>query len=96
MLESRCSHTNPPQEEIDAGKWVRIPKGFDSITGAQRFTWTEAGTPAPATTWGKFYTEHLQDADEADREVIERAMGIRFEFLEGGRVQWFPFTEKAA
>lgn len=30
--------------------------------------------------WGKFYTEHLKDATPEDREVIERAMGLRIEF----------------
>lgn len=90
MLESRVSQSHPPQQEIDAGKWVQIPDGFDRQTGEPVFRWAKAGEPAAATTSGKFYTEHLQDADEADREVIERAMGLNFSFEYGGGVSWKP------
>lgn len=47
------------------------------------------GTP---TTWGKFYTIHLQDATPEDRKVIERHLGIHFEF-NGDSVSWFPYSE---
>lgn len=91
MLESRCSCSNPPQGEIDAGKWVQIPTGrFDPATGRPTITWIEPGKPAPSTTFGKFYTEHLKDASPEDREVIERALGLHFDF-DGAGVAWWPF-----
>lgn len=95
LLESRCSVSHPPQDEIDAGKWISIPDGFDSVTGAPLSRWTEAGQPAPATTYGKFYTVHLQDASPEDRETIERHLGLSFTFEDGG-VRWKPFDGGAA
>ncbi len=50
--------------------------------------WREPGTPAPATTYGKFYTVHLMDATPGDRAVIERHLGLHFEFMPDGRVSW--------
>jgi hypothetical protein len=47
-----------------------------------------------ATVHGKFYTAHLADpavSDEA-REKIAQACGLRFRFLEDGRVGWCPVT----
>lgn len=85
MLESRCSRQDAPQDEIDSGKWIRIPNK-DILDD----WWHEAGKPAPATTYGKFYTEHLQDASAEDRDVIERHMGMHVEF-EGGAVSWRPY-----
>lgn len=40
----------------------------------------------------KFYSIHLQDAEPADRAVIEKAMGLHFEFSDdnGGSVRWSP------
>lgn len=90
MPESRCGHSNPPQDEIDAGKWVKIPDGFDQQTGAQQFRWTEAGSPAAAKTHGKFYTVHLQDATPEDRKVIELHLGVAFTFDDVGGVSWRP------
>ena len=90
MLESRCSQSHPPQNEIDAGKWIRIPNGFSRTTGAPEFRWTEAGKPAAATTYGKFYTQHLQDANPEDRDTIERHLGLHFEFDDVGGVRWSP------
>ncbi len=92
MLESRHGSSHPPQHEIDAGKWVRVPTGrFDTYTGEPTFSWYEAGKPAPATTYGKFYTEHLQDATPEDRDVIERHMGMHVEFHDDGKVSWQPY-----
>ncbi|MDR6381815.1 hypothetical protein [Paraburkholderia caribensis] len=91
MLESRCSCSHPKQEEVDAGKWVRSPTGmFDQSTGKPTFTWREPGKPAAQTTYGKFYTEHLQDATPEDRATIEQHLGLSFEFSEDGRVSWKP------
>lgn len=91
LLESRCGISNPPQTEIDAGKWISIPDGFDRGTGAPLTRWVEAGKPASATTYEKFYTAHLQDASPEDRSTIERHLGVSFEFVDGGQgVRWNP------
>ena len=97
MLESRCSTSNPPQAEIDAGKWVRMPTGeFSQSTGEPTFTYREPGKPAKATTSGKFYTVHLLDASPEDRQVIEQHLGLSFEFDEQGGVRWWPVGARAA
>lgn len=70
----------------------RAPAGFCSVTGAPQHTWRRKGEPAAARTWGKFYTEHLQDATPEDRETIERAMGINFNFASGDKVSWARFV----
>lgn len=57
----------------------------------------------PDGSWIKFYTEHLQDAEPADREVIQRHLGLRFIFgtdadQDGTRphsVRWAPYVEPA-
>lgn len=91
LLESRMSSSHPPQGEIDAGKWIRIPTGrFSEQTGEPTFQWVEPGTPASHVTYGKFYTEHLQDASPEDRRTIEQHLGLHFEFG-GGAVVWWPF-----
>ena len=67
---------------------------FHEHSGKPLFDWTEAGKPASDTTYGKFYTEHLQDASPEDRETIERAMGMHFDF-NGGGVAWCAYgTER--
>lgn len=43
--------------------------------------------PARSTAHAKFYTLHLQEATPEEREVIERAMGLRFAF-EAGAIRW--------
>lgn len=63
---------------------------FNEHTGKPKMDWTEPGTPAPDTTYGKFYTVHLQDASAEDRDVIERHMGMHFDFKDGG-VQWWQY-----
>lgn len=87
QMESYTSCYAPPQAEIDAGKWVQVPDGFSRINGAPQLRWVQAGQPAPATTHGKFYTVHLQDATPEDRETIERHLGLAFEFDERG-ISW--------
>jgi hypothetical protein len=88
MLESRMSMSHPLQDEITAGKWVQVPDGFDSTTGAQRLRWVEAGRPAGAVTHGKFYSVHLQDASADDRGLIEQHLGLAFQFDDNGGVRW--------
>lgn len=45
---------------------------------------------APATTDGKFYTVHLTDASEEEREIIERHLGLSLNFTSDGKVSWEP------
>ena len=81
----------PPKDEIEAGKWERYQSGFDQNTGEPTFSYRTPlppPTPSAATTWGKFYTLHLQDASPEDRAIIERHSGLTFEFLPDGRVKW--------
>lgn len=68
---------------------VKVPDGFDRVTGAPVTRWIAAGEPAPATTSGKFYTVHLQDASPEDRETIESHLGVSFTF-DGRDVAWGP------
>lgn len=92
LLESTMSRTNPPQEEIDAGKWIEIPTGrFDERTGKPTTQWAAPGTPASHVTYGKFYSEHLQDASPEDRSTIEQHLGLHFEFLPDGNIRWWKF-----
>lgn len=91
MLESRAGHSHPPQEEIDSGKWVRVQDGFDRRTGEPVYTFMEAGKPAGATTGGKFYSIHLQDATPEERAVIENHLGLSFDFRPNGSVSWKPY-----
>lgn len=76
--------------EMIAAGWKQYPDGFDQTTGKPVMRWARLGAPrpAPASTHGKFYTEHLQDATPEERAVIERAMGLRFEFDDAGGVRW--------
>ena len=88
LLESRSTSSNPPQSEIDAGKWRHVQSGYNSRTGEPTYTWHEVGKPASLTTHGKFYTVHLMDATPEDRNVIEQNLGIAFNFMDDGRVAW--------
>lgn len=93
LLEVR-GWSNSPTEAFK--REVREPR-FDQRTGervADYVTYTEEPTPAGPTTHGKFYTEHLQDATDEEREIIERAMGLRFTF-EGKGVRWTPYQAPA-
>lgn len=82
----------PTEATHGTSKMVRMQSGFSRETGAPEYTWKHAGEPARATTDGKFYTVHLQDATEEDRAVIEAAMGLTFSFEQGGRVSWQAIT----
>lgn len=89
LLEVRSSTSFPAAGYVEASD-PRAPR-FDSMTGkplppAKR--WIRTST-ADATTWGKFYTEHLQDATPEDRATIEGRLGLRFEFKDG-KVEWGP------
>lgn len=63
-----------------SGHWADFKYGWPH-------KWYVDGVPGSI----KFYTEHLQDATPEDREVIEKAMGLRFTF-EGDGVRWAPAT----
>lgn len=76
-----------------AGGNVMIPirDGFSRETGKPVYRWTEVGKPAAATTWGKFYSVHLQDATPEDRKTIELHLGYAFSFKDGSnQVSWRP------
>jgi len=63
-------------------------RGATSVGGV-----TTYHDPQPAgKAYGKFYTVHLQDATEEEREIIEQALRIHFEFA-GGAVKWWPYGE---
>lgn len=82
--EVRCSGSGYAEPDKDPLKdWTQQSHG--------RWSWREKPKPASATTHGKFYTEHLQDATPEDREVIERAAGISFTFDVDGTVTWRKF-----
>jgi hypothetical protein len=93
MLESKSSHSNPPQSEIDRGLWVSIPNGFNPETGEPAFKWCSAGQPAADTLYAKFYTTHLQDASDADRATIEQHLNLKFTF-NGSNVSWEPYPKE--
>lgn len=85
MPEVRASASHPtpgfPRE-------VRKPR-FSPTTGERvddYVTYTEEPKPASATTCGKFYSVHLQDATPDDRALIESHLGIAFYFTGDGHV----------
>lgn len=87
MVESRSMSSS----EAPGYERVAHPR-FNERTGERvedLVRWVQKGVAGP-TTDGKFYTVHLQDATPEDREVIERAMGLRFTF-DGRGVGWVPF-----
>jgi hypothetical protein len=75
MLEVRSSANFKPDDHPD---WIQVDEHH----------WREPGTPAAATTWGKFYTVHLMDASPEDRQVIEKHLGLTFVFTDDGKVSW--------
>ncbi len=88
MLEVRASARSAspafPRE-------VRQPR-FSPLTGERvddYVTYTEEPKAASATTWGKFYSVHLQDAAPDDRGLIESHLGIAFNFTDGGHISWY-------
>lgn len=92
LPQSTSTYSHPPQADIDSGKVVQVPNGYDSATGQPKTKWIGAPEPAPATTHGKFYVVHLEDASPADRDTIEHHLGLRFEFTDGG-VAWSPYWQ---
>lgn len=56
--------------------------------GDGRVSWDGPAEPAGAHAHAKFYTEHLQDATAEERAVIEKAMGLNFDFTPDGKVGW--------
>lgn len=86
MPEIRSSSSHPSE-----GYCVEhTRKRFNDRTGErQDEKWYSAPPqPASAKTYGKFYSVHLQDASAEDRELIERHLGLHFEFAADGRVAW--------
>jgi NAD-dependent dihydropyrimidine dehydrogenase PreA subunit len=71
---------------------------YDERTGERREEkwYSDQSRPAAATEHGKFYTVHLQDASPEDRELIERHLGLAFEFDENGGVRWRPVSAESA
>jgi len=84
QLESRAS------ANYEDSKYPRkVHSFYNTNTGEPEYTYKEEGRPASATTDGKFYSVHLQDATPDDRDVIEKAMGLKFEFMDDGQsVRW--------
>lgn len=87
MPEVRTTGGGWDAPDEDPGKvWKQLANG--------RWQWHETPKPADATTRGKFYTEHLQDAGPADAETIQQAMKVRFTFDEVGKVTWGPYEAR--
>lgn len=78
LLESRTSANFKARDD-----YVQVGEG----------RWREPGVPASKTTSGKFYIVHLQDATLVAREIIEKHLGLSFEFLPDGKVAWHPVQE---
>jgi len=95
----KCSCMTETPEKIRSGKdgygkpSIVVPTGmFNRVSGKPQMDWRSPGEPAALTTWGKFYTIHLDDATPEDRKVIERHLGTHFEF-NGDSVSWFTYSE---
>lgn len=79
--------------DISGKTLISVPTGlFNRNSGKPQMDWRSPGEPARATTWGKFYTTHLQDATPEDRKTIEQHLGYHFEFDDGG-VRWMSFSD---
>lgn len=88
MIEVRSSSSS----EVPGYERVAHPR-YNKRTGERvddHVWWVQKEFAGPTTT-GNFYTVHLQEATPEDREVIERAMGLRFTF-EGRGLRWVPFA----
>lgn len=73
----------------EPGDWVQL-RNASSLAYKDEFAsyaWHKRDVERP-TTHGKFYTIHLLDASPDERDVIERAMGLNFDFRDDGRVGW--------
>lgn len=87
---SICNFEQPGYDRIASPR-------YNERTGervADHVDWVKKSVAGP-TTHGKFYSVHLQDATPEDREVIERAMGLRFTFHDLGGVHWAAFDGRA-
>lgn len=73
------------------GEWVQLRSSMDREKKDEfaSYPWHKVEAER-ATTHGKFYTVHLQDASPEDRALIEAHLGLSFAFEEGGRVSWRP------
>lgn len=95
MLESRTARSDPPPAG-EEDKWRKVHRSYNTRTGDPEYWWEEVGKPAAATTSGKFYSIHLQDATPEDRAVIEEHLGLTFEFTnDGNDVRWKRFVGDA-
>ena len=91
MPESRSSSSDPGRLEDGRERYpLKVQNGFNPTTGEPKYTYYEAPRPASATTSGKFYSVHLQDASPEDRAIIEQHLGVAFEFRDDGHVYWKP------
>jgi hypothetical protein len=88
--------TGEDHHSLGSGEWVRpdaIPEsvnlaGWRDLT---RYRWVLIGTHP--THNGKFYTAHLRDPRVSDetRERIAAVCGLRFTWLDDGRVSWHRY-----
>ncbi len=88
LMESTTSSSKkPPQEQLDTENWLPPVEG-ESPQGWRQLS------PAPATTYLKFYTVHLLDATPEDRDTIEQHLGLKFTFVDNDtRVRWTPYPK---
>lgn len=86
MLEIRSSSSSPNGDYCVE----HTEKRFNERTGERndRKWYSPPAQPASATTYGKFYSVHLQDASPEDRALIEQHLGLHFDFNEDGSVAW--------
>jgi hypothetical protein len=100
---SRQAHDPMPESQRVAEGWA-VPIVREEIeqtihdgvlTRENSTKWLDYNqySEAPAKTHGKFYTEHLKDATDDERAVIEKAMKISFTFHDDGAVSWKPVNE---
>jgi len=91
MPEIRASSSKKSEQYPHEHREAR----YNERTGermADYVSYHEEPKPAAAKTYGKFYTVHLKDCTEEERDVIEKAMGACF-FFEEGSVRWKPYDQ---
>lgn len=79
---------NPHAGMLEVRASGNYKAGEDWIQTGDR-SWHEPGRPAGITTWGKFYSVHLMDAEPEDRKTIEEHLGLTFVFTDDGQVAWW-------
>ena len=95
MLECRQYRSHPSQKQIESGEFIEELTGrYCPDTGKPLYHWRHKGEPAGEKTHGKFYTVHLQDASEEDKEIIERHMGLKFTFGPADQVRWTKYVSQ--